>query len=66
MLGNNLYFKNFNLKKFSLSKKKTFLKKLNKLLEEDKKILASLNNDYKDSYNKKLILRLKKKKLKLQ
>jgi glucose-6-phosphate isomerase len=56
MLTKNIYFKNFKIKKKSKKIKKDF----NDLLKENNVILKSLSENYKNSYNKKLILKFKK------
>ena len=61
MLSKNIYYKNYKPQKSNLKKIKKIKKILNKVLKEDNQILASLNNDYKDSYNKKFLLKFKKK-----
>ncbi len=55
MLTKNIEFKNFLLKK-----KKNSLNSLKKLLKENNKILNSFRSNYKDTYTKKTILKLKK------
>ena len=56
MLTKNIDFKNFKLKK----KNKRIKKDLNDLLNENNIILKSLSPFYKNSYNKKIILKFKK------
>ena len=56
MLTQNINFKNFKLKKFSKKVKED----LNVLLKEKNEILKSLSSSYKNSYNKKIILKYKK------
>ena len=56
MLTKNINFKNF---KFKNSNKK-ILFFLEKLLREDNEIIKSLKKNYKNSYTKKLVLKLKK------
>jgi glucose-6-phosphate isomerase len=56
MLTKNISFKNFKLKKNS-NKIKKYLKII---LKENNEILKSLRPDYKNSYNKKTILKFKK------
>ena len=57
----NITLRNFALKKNSL--KKNFIKKkLKNLLNSENQILASCKKSYKDSYTKKFLLRLNKKK----
>ena len=59
MLNKNIILKNFDLKK-RLNKKFKISKILKKVLSEDNQILKSLGPSYKDSYNKKIIKKLKK------
>ena len=56
MLTKNIKFKNFNKKKTNYKIKKD----LNSLLKENITIIKSLGLDYKNSYNKKTILKYKK------
>ena len=56
MLSNNIKFKNFSLNKSN----KKILNIFKKLIAENNEILNSLKNNYKSSYNKKIILKLKK------
>ena len=56
MLTQNISFKNFKLKKFS----KKIKEDLNLLLKEKNEILKSLSSNYKNSYNKKIILKYSK------
>ena len=66
MLSSNIIFKNFKLKNSNLNQKKKILKILKNLLNEKNDILDSLDSNYKSSYNKSLIFKLKKfKKFKL-
>ena len=60
MLSPNIIFKNFKIKNTSPNQKKKLLKDLKNLLNEKNHILSSLNSDYKSSYNKDLIFKLKK------
>ena len=55
MNSKNIVFKNFNFKK----KTSDIKKKLTELLKEDNKILQSLDSDYSDSYNKKILSKYK-------
>ena len=55
MLTKNINFKNFHLKKINKKTKED----LKKLLKEKNTILDSLSIDYKNSYLKKNILKLK-------
>jgi len=61
MFSKNIYYKNYKPQKSNLKKIKKIKKILNKVLKEDNQILASLNNNYKDSYNKKFLSKFKKK-----
>ena len=56
MLTKNINFKNFHVKKINTKIKED----LTKLLKEDNKVLQSLKLDYKNSYTKKNIIKLKK------
>ena len=56
MLTKNIFFKNFALKK----KNKKISLLFNNLLKEDNEIINSLKKDYKDSYQRNLISKLKK------
>ena len=60
MLKNNIKFKNFILKKRRSNNKKVLntYKKLNK---EKNEVLLSLGKNYKDSFSKKKIQKLKKR-----
>ncbi len=60
MLGKYISFKNFKSKNNNFNKKK-ITKIFKNLLKEDGQILNSFTTKYKDSYSKKLILKLKKK-----
>ncbi len=60
MLGKHISFKNFKSKNNNFNKKK-ITKIFKNLLKEDGQILNSFTTKYKDSYSKKLILKLKKK-----
>ena len=59
MLRNNISYKNFNISTNNFEKKK-ILKNLKKIKNSQNQVFASLNKGYKDSYNKKLISKLKK------
>ena len=59
MFSKSIKIKNFLLKKKSSSKKK-FSLLFKRLINSDNHILSSMKDNYKDSYNKKLILNLKK------
>ena len=63
MLGKNIDYKNFKFKKSNSIQKNEISKILKNLIKEDSQILASLSKSYKDSYNKKLLSKLKKKTL---
>ena len=56
MLTRNIKFKNFRLKKNN----KIIKKDLSNLLNEDNAVIKSLGAEYKNSYNQKIISRLKK------
>jgi glucose-6-phosphate isomerase len=56
MLTKNINFKNFKIKKIN----KKIKKDLNNLLKENNTVLQSLNTSYKNSYQKKIILKYKK------
>ncbi len=60
MLGKYISFKNFKSKNNNFNKKK-ITKIFKNLLKQDGQILNSFTTKYKDSYSKKLILKLKKK-----
>jgi glucose-6-phosphate isomerase len=60
MLINNLNIKNFTKKKIIKSKKNKISQLLKSLLSEKKQIILSLSEDYKDSYTKKLLKKIKK------
>ena len=59
MLSKSIKIKNFLLKYKTSSLKKNFLL-FKKLINSDNHILLSMKDNYKDSYNKKLVLDLKK------
>ena len=59
MTGNGLNFKNFKLNKSKINNKK-ILKNLKILLKYPNQILSSMDRNYKDSYNKKLISKFDK------
>ena len=60
MYNKSIIFKNFNFKNKKPTQLKNILKFLKKIMEDDNHIIKSLKNDYKNSYDKKSILRLKK------
>jgi len=60
MLINNLNIKNFTKKKIKTSKKNKISQILKSLLFDKKQIIFSLSEDYKDSYTKNLLKKLKK------
>ena len=60
MFSKSIKIKNFLLKKKSSSVKKKFSLLFKRLINSDNHILSSMKDNYKDSYNKKLILNLKK------
>ena len=61
MSKKNIIFENFKTKKNLSNKKKDVKKILSTLLKENNHILYSLGNKYKDSFNKILLSKLKKK-----
>ncbi len=61
MLNKNIIFKNFKIKKNKANQKKEVKKILGALFKENNHILSSLGNKYKDSYNKTLLSKLRKK-----
>ena len=63
MLINILNIKNFTKKKIEISKKNKISKILKRLLSDKKQIILSLSEEYKDSYTKKLLKKIKKYKL---
>ena len=60
MLSSNIIFKNFKLKNSGLNQKKYLSKILKIFLGKKNQILNSLDSNYKDPYNKTLIIKLKK------
>ena len=56
----NIIFKNFNLKNKSINQIKDLKKIFKGLLKEENQVLNSLKKNYKNSYSKKLVLRLRK------
>ncbi len=63
-----MFFKSIRIRNFSLKKRSSTLKKkvsklLYKLINSNNHILSSLKRNYKDSYDKKLIINLKKYKV---
>jgi len=60
MFSKSIKIKNFSLKNKSSSSKKYFSLLFKRLINNDNHILSSMRHNYKDSYNKKLILNLKK------
>ena len=60
MLSSNIIFKNFKTKNSNLNQKKKISKILKNLLSEKNEILNSLDSNYKSSYSKNFILKLKK------
>ena len=60
MLINNLNIKNFTKKKNKTSKKNKIGQFLKSILSDKNQIILSLSEDYKDSYTKKLLKKLKK------
>ena len=59
MLINNLNIKNFTKKKIKASKKNKISRILKSLLSDKKQIILSLSENYKDTYSKKLLKKLK-------
>ena len=59
MFDHNIFYKNFKIINNKLKKKK-ILGDLKKINNNSNQIFASLKKNYKDSYDKKLISRLKK------
>ncbi len=55
MLTKNIYFKSFKNKKI----KKKIIKSFKNLINEKNEIFKSLGKDYRDSFKKKRLLRLK-------
>ena len=60
MLINNLNIKNFTKKKIKTSKKKKINQILKSLFSEKKQVILSLSENYKDSYTKKFLKKIKK------
>jgi glucose-6-phosphate isomerase len=60
MLSKNIKFNNFEFNKKTFLQKNKILKIFKNLLKSHNQILFSMNNNYKDSYDKKFILNLKK------
>ena len=60
MFSKSIKIKNFSLKNKSSSSKKYFSLLFKRLINNDNHILSSMKDNYKDSYNKKLISNLKK------
>ena len=60
MLINNLNIKNFTKKKIKSSKKKKINQILKSLFSEKKQVILSLSENYKDSYTKKFLKKIKK------
>tara|TARA_B100000029_G_scaffold501314_1_gene574486 strand:- start:1510 stop:2688 length:1179 start_codon:yes stop_codon:yes gene_type:complete len=60
MLGKNIKFKNFNLKKKKSNKIKKFYDIYKNLIEESNEVILSLDKIYKDKFSKKLVKKLKK------
>ena len=61
MLGKNIKFSNFIFKR-KISNKKKILSIFKKLIKEKNEIILSLGKNYKDSFSKKKINKIKKKK----
>ena len=60
MSKKNIIFKNFSLKNKSINQIKDLKKIFKGLLKEENQVLNSLKKNYKNSYSKKLVLRLRK------
>lgn len=60
MLTKNIFFKNFQIRNRQKLIKFKILKILNSLIKENNQIILSLKDNYKNSYNKKLISKFKK------
>ena len=56
----SIKFKNFSIRNKSLNLENLSLSLYKKLINSDNQILLSMKKEYKDSYNKKLILSLKR------
>ena len=61
MIGKNIKFSNFIFQN-KISNKKKILSIFKKLIKEKNEIVLSLGKNYKDSYSKKKIDKIKKKK----
>ena len=62
MFGKNIKFKNFDLKKNRFNKKKQILNIYKNLIKEKNEVILSLDKNYKDSFSKKIVKKLKKNK----
>ncbi len=60
MLTKNIEFKNFRLSKNNSKIKKKLKKILKQISTENNQIISSLKKSYKDSYNRKILFKLKK------
>ena len=60
MFGKNIKFKNFDLKKNRFNKKKKILNIYKNLIKEKNEVILSLDKNYKDSFSKKIVKKLKK------
>ena len=60
MFGKNIKFKNFDLKKNRFNKKKQILNIYKNLIKEKNEVILSLDKNYKDSFSKKIVKKLKK------
>ena len=60
MFGKNIKFNNFNLKKNKFNKKKQILNIYKNLIKEKNEVILSLDKNYKDSFSKKIVKKLKK------
>ena len=60
MLNKSIKIQNFSSIKKNKKNKKFFLRLLRNLIKSDNEIISSMKKTYRDSYNNKLILNLKK------
>ena len=60
MFGKNIKFKNFNLKKNKFNKKKQIFNIYENLIKEKNEVILSLDKNYKDTFTKKIVKKLKK------
>ena len=59
MLSKNIFFKNFKVSKSNILLKSETSKVLKNIISKNSSILSSLNNNYKDSYNKNFLSKFK-------